>query len=303
MTPAQESCLKSIYQQTIPDIEMAGMQLAIKDKPGSAFGRSIRSLNEYRQQLVGYLRKVGVLSSKPIHERSIRACRLVRCVRAAGLHKPVTDNNLPAKQQLALELWKLDPLQYSHWCLSNNLPIEESFLMSEMLPWLMESFHDQGVNRNCAADLALEMIQLLNFYELPPVQNRDQALDLLANWDSGDSGDEALAEYLHNQITNHPEWSLSQIQEQLKTLTESDQDYLRSHIGKYSISEKLDLLRGCIHELSDRNKQTSKLFRKPVAAVDLLSLVSRSQESKTETAATNFLFEFDPQDPVRNVPP
>ncbi|WP_153767358.1 hypothetical protein [Endozoicomonas sp. OPT23] len=299
MTPAQQSCLEHIRQQTIPDISMEGAQTAAESPPATVFGRSIRSF----KQLVNYLRSLGVLSSKPIHDRSIRACKLVRCVKASGLDRPVSDSELAGRERLALDLWKLDPLQFAQWCLSNDLPIQEDFLMSEMLPWLMESFSDRGINRNQAAELAIELIQLLNFYEVPSPDNRNQALDILGNWDSGNPEDEALAGFLHTKISEHPEWSLNQIQDQLKSLTENNQDYLRSHIGKYTTSEKLDLLKSCIAKVPDSRLPVGKLFKKPVNAFELLTAVSQQHQPKTEVADTDWLIHFDPQNPEPSTPP
>ena len=304
MNAAQENCIRNIYKQTIPDIDLTGIQPEVTSiKPRTGFGRSIRKLNELRLQVINYLRQVGVLSSKPIHERSIRVSKLARCLKSAGLNEPVAPAELQTREELAMNLWNLDPVQYAHWCLNNNQAIEESFLMTEMLPWLMESFHDLGLNRNNAAELALELIHLLNFYEVPPLQNRDQALKLLENWQSEDSNEEKLADYLHQQIEDHPEWSVDEIQEHVQSLTETGQDYLRSHIGKYSVGEKLNLLKSCLHELGQRRRRSSKLLRKNITAADLLAAASRQQAPESEVAATEWLLHFDPEDSNSSQPP
>ena len=257
------------------------------------------------------LQDKGWISSKPVQEREIKEYRWVRSVEGAGLvnrdYLPnlLTDGEIPARANLAQNLWHKDPYEFAHWCIENDHPFPQHFLVAEFIPWQMEQFADAGVKRNHAASLSIRLCRAVRLLTPNPIQS--EIIDILPT----DSPAEALRKKKENHKT-----------EMRASFAVQQQDtadmYLDTFIEHFTPSEQIELLKACQNEL-EINPDSHRLNEHQLLTLVIgrkreqeMSLFIQSQKGKPNlpvepgyswTGSDDVLIDFDTElDPKTGLP-
>ncbi|WP_257291740.1 hypothetical protein [Endozoicomonas sp. ONNA1] len=269
MATSVENCLNTLRQDLLREtIPTSRQPPEPEDKPRWLGRRMVRKVKDFGLKLADMLRGRGWLSDKKINEREIHECRWARSVAGAGLVDQrlipvkVPEQELVERTQLARELWQKDPYSFALWCIENDQPFPEHFLVAELIPWQMEQFASLGLNRNDAARMSLRLSVAVKLMNPPEANDQGESLTVLPT----DSPDEIERKGRYHEILpnqNHDR--------------ESADRYMDSFIGHYSPREQIELLKACRDELAT-NPDSHRLSE--------LSLLRKviSDRQKQETA-------------------
>ncbi|MGI9280798.1 MAG: hypothetical protein ACR2PX_14410 [Endozoicomonas sp.] len=242
MATSVENCLNVLRQDLLQETTPTAQPIQEpENNPLWLGGRMVRRVRNLGLKLADILRDRGWLSNKTVNEREIRECRWARSVAGAGLvdekffpaHVP--DQELVERTALARELWQKDPYSFALWCIENDQPFPDHFLVAELIPWQMEQFVSLGMNRNDAARLSIRLsVAVKLFYPAKANDPEQGTLSILPT----DSEDEIEGKLKYNDIMIN-----------LNQGHETADMYLDSFIGNYTPSEQIALLKACRDEL------------------------------------------------------